>query len=86
MKRVNVSVVHILSSYGVMDVFCRELPPVNNASQLLYTTLNQLEQEQSAELATGAVHNQAAAWVVAGSGNFINLLQAQINVNWKQIH
>jgi len=52
---------HILSSYGVMGILCRELPPVNNTSQLLYTTLNQLEQEQQKlQLATGAVHNRAA--------------------------
>jgi len=39
------------SIYGITAVLCRKCPPVKNTLQLLYMTLNQLEEEQSAEAA-----------------------------------
>ena len=50
-----------------------------------YATLNQPEQEESAEaktlkLATRAVHSEATTWFEAGSGIWDNLLNEQVSV------
>ena len=43
-----------------------------------YVTVNQLEQKQLAE---AAAHTWVATWVVAGSGIFEYLLNAQVSVS-----
>jgi hypothetical protein len=46
-----------------------------------YATLNLLEQELSAEAATCAVYNGAAACVATGGGIFQNLPKARVSAN-----
>jgi len=85
---VNISKGHILSSYGVTG----SLSPTPSREQCIASystwpwTSRYRNSQQKLQLATGTVHNWVAAWVVARSGNFINLLQAQIVVNWRQFY
>jgi len=51
-KKVNINMGPILGGYGVTGVFCRCCPPVSCTLQSHNVTLNQLEQEQSGEVAT----------------------------------
>jgi hypothetical protein len=52
-QKVNINMGPILNCYALWVLFnCREHPPVNGAMQVTYETVNQLEQDQSAEAAT----------------------------------
>jgi hypothetical protein len=81
----------ILNNYGVKSVFVVNAFQWTTRHKSHCVTLNHLEQELSTEaatlnsqLATHAVRNRAAVWVVVSGGIFKNLLNAQVNVNWRQ--